>query len=163
MRRRSTSARPSRIWMRSAVVRDVGRRRAPVDDAARRGRRGAEDPHVRHDVVAGALLLARGRLEVDVGQVLPHLRERLFGDRQPEAPLLLGEPEPEAPPGLELELRREDAGHLRRRVAVGEGISGPVSPSTAGVLAEEELRSGSSLPQTRHCASVIFPPSISKM
>ena len=51
------------------VVRDVGRRGAPVDDAARRGRRRAEDAHVGHDVVPRRLLFLRRRLEIDVREV----------------------------------------------------------------------------------------------
>ncbi len=42
-----------------AVVRDVGGRRAPVDDPAGGRRRGAEDAHVGHDVVPGLRFFAR--------------------------------------------------------------------------------------------------------
>ena len=65
-----------------SVVRDVGRRRAPMDDPFRRGRREAEDAHVRHDVVAAALFLARRRLQIDPAEIRAHLGDRLVRDRQ---------------------------------------------------------------------------------
>ena len=104
------------------VVGDVGGGRAPVDDPAR-GRRGlAEDANVRHDVVAGALLFPRRRVEIDVGQVRAHLPDRLLRDRKAESPFLLGEPQPEESPRLELAPAREEAGHLFGRVPPGEGV-----------------------------------------
>ena len=56
---------------RVGVVGDVAGRRAEVDHAARRGRGVAVGVDVRHHVVAEALLVARGRLEVDVAHRVP--------------------------------------------------------------------------------------------
>jgi hypothetical protein len=39
--------------------------------------------HVRHDVVAAALFLARRRLEIDPAEVRAHLRDRLVGIGRP--------------------------------------------------------------------------------
>ena len=109
------------------VVGDVGRGRAPVDDPARRGRRRSEDAHVRHDVVAGPGLLGGRRVEVDVREVGAHLRQRLLGNREPQPALLLGEPQPEPAPGLELVLGGEDRGHLCRGVTLGQRMHEGVS------------------------------------
>jgi hypothetical protein len=102
------------------VVGHVRGRRAPVDDSARGRRRFPEDADVRHDVVACLLLLAGRGLEVDVGEVRAHLRDRLLRNGKAQPALLLREPEPEPPPRLELALSREEGLHLRRRVAAVE-------------------------------------------
>ena len=116
------------------VVGDVGGGRAPVDDAARGRRGGSEDADVRHDVVARLRLLGRGGLEVDVREVGAHLDEGLFGDGQAQPALLFGEPQPEPAPGLELELRGEDRGHLRRGIALGQRVDEGVSLHPARLL-----------------------------
>ena len=104
------------------VVRDVGGGRAPVDDPACGGRGLAENTNVRHDVVAGAFLFPRRRVEIDVGQMRAHLPDGLLRDRKAEPPFLLGEPQPEEPPRFEPAPRREEEGHLFGRVPPGERV-----------------------------------------
>ncbi|OPZ68321.1 MAG: hypothetical protein BWY81_00891 [Firmicutes bacterium ADurb.Bin467] len=102
------------------VVGHVAGRRAQVDHAARAGARIGVGEHVRHHVVARALLVTGRGLVVDVKDVLPELLDLRFRHGQAHLHLALGERDPEPAPGRELAVGREDLLHLPARVAAVE-------------------------------------------
>ncbi len=115
--------------MQVGVVRDVGRRGAPVDDAARRGRRRAEDAHVRHDVVPRRAALPS-----------PPPRSRCRRGARRICAIAssgIGRPSRRSSSASQSQRRRQVSNlnwaekmrrHLGRGVALGEGVAGPVSP-----------------------------------
>ncbi len=106
------------------VVADEGGRSPEVDDALGGGRDVGERVDVGHHVVLRVALVAVGGGELLVGrdEMGAERVEGGVGDREPELLLRLGEPEPELPPRRELRARREEAGHLVRRVARGQRV-----------------------------------------
>ncbi len=83
------------------------------------GQRGgiAECVDMRHDVVAQVFLVARRRLEVDVGGHAFHLSDLPRGDFEPKFALGLGQSNPQTPPGQNSLLRPKEFGHVPRRIA----------------------------------------------
>ena len=69
---------PTRVYLEHLTATGT----APLPDGVG-ARPVAEGVHVRHHVVAEALLVRRHRGEVDVVEVRAHLRDRLVGDRDP--------------------------------------------------------------------------------
>ena len=99
------------------VVANVAGGGSEVDDGSSLGRRHCEGVNVSHHVVPHLPLLLRGQLEVNIVDVVPHLRQLGAGDVQPQLSLRLGQPQPELPPGGEFLLVREVELHLLRGVA----------------------------------------------
>ena len=107
------------------VVGDVAGCGAEVNDVARAGRDVPEGVDVGHHVVAEALFVGRGAVQVDVVEVGAELGQlfRLEAGRlavvgeKTEFRLGLGEPEPEPPPGAELAERPPALAHGARCIA----------------------------------------------
>jgi hypothetical protein len=77
---------------------------------------------VRHHVVPQLRLQLCDPAEVECVAGLFHLRERGFGDLDPELPLRLGKRDPQVSPDESRVGRREDVGHLFRRVTVDQWV-----------------------------------------
>src|SRR5262249_11052402 len=76
--------------------------------------------HVRHHIVAKSALVRRHRIEVDVGEMCTHLRDRFVRNRHAELALGLGERQPELAPQSVPLRRRPELEHRSRRVALGQ-------------------------------------------
>ena len=90
---------------------------AQVDDGGGSGSRQAECVNMSHNVVPHLPLLLGRLLEVDVVDVLLHLRQLAGADLQAQLRLGFGQPEPELAPGRELLSVREIELHLLGGVA----------------------------------------------
>ena len=105
-----------------AIVGDVRRGGAEVDDGFRRRRLETIRVDVRHHIVTDLALTLFGVLVVDVLSVRFQLGNLLIGDRQPELLLRLGQSNPEPSPGSEFEIGREKVRHLSGGIPLRQRI-----------------------------------------
>ena len=104
------------------VVGDVAAGGAQMDDGGGLGAELAQGPDVAHDVVPELLFDLGHPLEVDVFEVGPEFGDLGVGDGQSEGLLVLGQGQPQPPPGGVFVLRRPDAAHFLARIASGQRI-----------------------------------------
>jgi hypothetical protein len=104
------------------------------------GRLKAERVDVGHHVVPYFALALLRFVVIDVLEVGPELGELLVADREPELLLRLGQREPEAPPRPELEVRRENGGHLAGGVTVGQRLRSSRSSGHGSIICDKSAR-----------------------
>ena len=131
------------------VVGDVAAGRAQVDDALGIGAHVAVGVHVGHHVVAHALLVAAGRVVVDVVDVRLQLVHLRLGDGQAQLHLGLRQRHPQLAPGGELAVGREDVLHLFGCVAAVQG-------RLIGILQANSILSVT-LPKPQRCRAGEIP------
>src|ERR1700737_2570645 len=108
------------------IVSDVGAGGTQMDERLCLGCDISKSVHVRHHVVAKALLVLGHRVEVDVVEVRLHLANRLFGNRYAQLTLRFGEREPQSTPQAVTGCRRPKLKHRRRRISLSERRAIPV-------------------------------------
>ena len=102
------------------VVGHEGAGGAQVDHRLGVGRLVAEVVHVRHHVVAEALLIHRRLVQVRIVQVQTHLRDRRIGDRESELLFAFGQRQPDPAPEADAVRLAPETLHLEGGVAGAE-------------------------------------------
>ena len=109
-----------------SVIAHEGTGGTQVDNAARPRALRPISVYVRHDVVPQNFLLRLGDIVIDVLYVRPQLFDLRLAYVQPHLRFGLGERDPQAAPGLKLELGREEVAHVLARVTLHQGVYVPL-------------------------------------